>query len=1105
MGPRRPSLQELIERRKRAGFVGRRGELDRFRANFDTAPEDERHSFVFHVHGTAGVGKSSLVRELDAVAVGRGALTATTDETVNSVPEAMAAISAQFARQGAELKALDKLLATYRQRRHEAESASAVLQADSGLSAPPSAGSMAVAQAGLIGLGMVPGVGAFAGAIDPTQVAHGTDRLRSALSARFRNDDDVQLVLEPLKALTPVFVTELDRAAAEVPWITLFFDTYERTAPFLDAWLLDLLTTDHHGALPPNVIVTLAGQHGPDPTRWADYAGFVTEIPLEPFTESEVRQLLAAKGVSGEEVVREVLRLSGGLPVLVTTLAANPGAVDDPAATAVERFLRWEQDPARRAVALACSFPRRLDEDVFGATAEGEATDSGADGGATGSYSWLRGLPFVSERAGRVRYHDVVRAAMLRMQRTRSPQRWAQRHTALAGAYGRWRAAAEDGLAADELWADERWRDLRTEEAYHLLCANPRAALGQVLADFVAACRADVVAARGCAQALYEAGEQTGAEEVRNWGHQLLGALSKDSHAVFAALGLLLDRAALDAPVRAEAHSVRGRELRQAKDYVQALVECERAVALDPGSARAYHGRGVTHGWLEDHAASLADLDRADELRPDTPWIIAERGEALQGLGRHEEAVAAFDRALVLDPTDDVTWANKAYSRHALGDHDGALADFGRALEIDEEYRWALVHRAEVYRTLGRHDEAFADLDRAVELAPDSAWIASERGDAYRLAGRYEEAAEELGRTCALAPDYASAYASRGYALAQLNRLEEARAAYDRAIELVPDYAWALAHRARLREELGDQEGRLADLRSAVAASPETVWIGIDLGDAYRIAGRHREAIDAFHRVLEREPDSASALAILGACHRDLGAYAEALRCLDRALATSDDYGWAYGQRAGVRLATGRAEEALADWDRCVALGQDVNNSRRRAVEALMYCDRWDEALARLAAVEPTELPEGYLDFLSAEALRHTGRWAQARRFAERVRARDLMPGVYQMALIGGRTKGLRAAEPLWRELARALDGYEGDPGARMMGGCMIGWAVADWAAGDRRLAGLLSLEPDWEDLADLADTLTELLHSPDADRPRLAPRLTAVTRARDAVRARFS
>ncbi|WP_405841026.1 ATP-binding protein [Streptomyces sp. NBC_01518] len=81
-------MQELIRRRRRAGFVGRDVERAAFRANFGVAPEDERHRFLFHVHGNAGVGKTFLVRELEQVARETGAVTAYVDESAGSVPEA---------------------------------------------------------------------------------------------------------------------------------------------------------------------------------------------------------------------------------------------------------------------------------------------------------------------------------------------------------------------------------------------------------------------------------------------------------------------------------------------------------------------------------------------------------------------------------------------------------------------------------------------------------------------------------------------------------------------------------------------------------------------------------------------------------------------------------------------------------------------------------------------------------------------------------------------------------------------------------------------------------------------------------------------------------
>lgn len=486
MRPTRPSMQELIRQRRRAGFVGRGDERAAFRANLDMSPEDERHRFLFHVHGNAGVGKSFLVRELEQVARERGALTAYLDDGAGSVPEVLELISRQFAAQGRRLKDLERLLSAHRERRHEAELAA--------VSVPPteppgpSAGSVAVARASLVGLGMVPGVGAFAGALDPAQLAQHADRLRSGIGARFRSHEDAQLVLDPESVLTPVLLDELSQAAPAVPWIVLFFDTYERTGRFVDGWLHTVMTSERYGALPATVVVVTAGQLPFDSARWGGFGDFMTDLPLQPFTEPETRGLLAGKGVVAEPVVSEVLRLTGGLPVLVSTLAesrpADPQDVSDPSTTAVERFLKWEADPVRRSVALACALPRKLDADVFRAALDVD----GSDGELDALYAWLRGLPFVSERGGRVTYHDVVRAPMLRLQRRERPRIWATRQRGLAAVFTQWRTEAEAGRSTEELWTDEGWRELRLAELYHLLCAGESAQLSSALRDVVDAC-----------------------------------------------------------------------------------------------------------------------------------------------------------------------------------------------------------------------------------------------------------------------------------------------------------------------------------------------------------------------------------------------------------------------------------------------------------------------------------------------------------------------------------------------------------------------------------------------------------------------------------------
>ncbi|WP_344597101.1 tetratricopeptide repeat protein [Streptomyces violaceusniger] len=797
MGRARPSMQELIQRRRNAGFVGRRRELDAFRDNFGLPPEDARHRFVFHVHGHAGVGKTWLVRRLEETARQEyGALTARIDETASSVPEAMAAISEQFARQGRELTAFDRRLATYRQRRHEAASVPA-----EGERQGPSTGSMAAARAGLAGLGLVPGVGALAGAVDPVPLAEGTDRLRAALSSRFRDHKDVQLVLDPVQTLSPLLVRELSEAAAAVPWLVLLFDTYERLGPLLDPWLRTLLTSERLGTLPANTVLVLAGQTRLDPGCWGDLADVVAELPLEPFTDAEARQLLTAKGITEEPVVREVLRLSGRLPVLVSTLAENPGTsgdLNDPSATAVDRFLKWEHDPVRRSAALAGALPRRLDEDVFRAAVD----DDGA-----GLFGWLRSLPFIGDRDGASRYHDVVRAPMLRLQRTTSPQRWGAAHTRLAETFAGWREAAAGGLDPHDGWRLDTWSGPRLEEWYHLLCARPSAALPGALRDGIGACDAGPAVARRWATTLVEAGEDADSEAVRTWGRHLVEALADERRRGIEALGLLLARGGLDTAGRVAALLVRGWHRRSVEEFDGALGDFHRAIELDPGNVRAHFGRAVVHRATGEFTAAMDALDRVDALEPGSTWVQRERGETCRRAGRYEEALARLDPVIEADPADHVALGSRGQTNMALGRIQEALADLDRAIELNHDYTWALLRRARVRSTLGDTAGALEDLDRAEALEPGIPGTMGERGDVHRFAGHYEEAIAAYDRALALDPSYVWALGSRAMANEALGRRAEALTDLERAVALNPGYAWAVAQRERLLSGGDSPEG----------------------------------------------------------------------------------------------------------------------------------------------------------------------------------------------------------------------------------------------------------------------------------------------------------
>ncbi|MEU5979608.1 tetratricopeptide repeat protein [Streptomyces sp. NPDC047315] len=830
-------------RRSGRAFVGRGGELGVFAANLDAGAGAADARVMFHVHGNAGVGKSSLVRRFAQLARDRGALTAVVDESANGVPEVLEGICAQFAAQGQQLKPVEKLLATYRQRRYEAESAAAALYAPDaggpgGAPAGPNPWAALVAQASLVGIGAVlPGVG---GAVDPVRLVEGAEQLRGVLMRQFGKAEDVQLVLDPVRAISPVFADEADRVAAKVPWLALFFDTYERTGPLLDPWLRGLLVPSEpmggpFGQLPENVVVTTCGQRPADPAVWGDHAGLVTELPLPPFTDAEARELLAAKAVVDEDVVRDVLRLSGRLPVLVSMLAENagrPGGFDDPSATAVERFLKWEHDARRRSAALHGALPRHLDEDVLAVA----ALDAQDTQDATGLFDWLIGLPFVSDRGGRARYHDVVRDPMLRLQRNRSPQRWRAAHTRLAEAYAGWAAeeAGADGTtteqAASELWAVDAWRAARVEEVYHRLCARPRTGLPAALRDGVAAAHASPAAARQWAAAVADAGADADSDALRALGAACLAALADESRRCTALLGVVVDRAETDGPTRCRALLVRAREHHRLGAFADAAADCRAAIALGADTVAAHH----------------------------------ELGENLRLGRRYEEALAAYDVVLAHEPDALRTAASRGLVKHRLGRHRDALADLDLAVAGDPRYAWALVARSDAKRALGDRAGALADVSAASAIAPDNAWVVASYAETLRHFEQYEEAVALFDRALLLEPDYTWALGSRAMAHHRLGRVDAALADLAEALDRNPEYGWALLRRSEIHRERGDADAEFADLDRLVEIAPSPAAALARRAGALLHHGRTGAALADVRRMAELG-EEAAALDVLAA------------------------------------------------------------------------------------------------------------------------------------------------------------------------------------------------------------------------------------------------
>ena len=561
------SLQDLIQSRQRSGFVGRRAQVSQFVENLALEVDDERRRFLFNIHGDAGVGKTYLTLHLRQAAAERGAAAAYLDDRIEDLFSAMSMLARGLSPGGDWMEEFRKRADAYLQRRHE-------LASDP--HAPDGVADFLTRTTVIIGLQAardLPFAGSLLAPVDASAVADQANRARAYLASKFRDHADARLLLSPAEELTPLFVSGLRRIAAKVGPVVLFIDTYERTGLLLDQWLRDMYA-GRYGKLPGTLVTVISGQAPLDPNNWSEYLPVIADVPLDPFSDTEARQFLASKGITEKHAVELILKLSGRLPLWLATLASGrPGTaadIGDPVDDLVERFLKWENNPARRAIAVAAALPRNLNQDTL--------TPLAPDGQAPVLFAWLRSLPFVAQQGGIWRYHEVARAAMLRLQRTQAPSDWRSRHAALAGAHANWAAAAAGSV--NEAWANPGWIDHTREETYHLLCADPVNNLPQALASAVKATVHGAIRARQWAELIGDAGSDTDQSTLREWGQLLSDSIHDDDVTEY--LSVLISKAQLDEAGLLLALRERSNGHRLAGRFAEALDDFNRIIDVDP-------------------------------------------------------------------------------------------------------------------------------------------------------------------------------------------------------------------------------------------------------------------------------------------------------------------------------------------------------------------------------------------------------------------------------------------------------------------------------------------------------------------------------------------
>ncbi|XP_063151480.1 superkiller complex protein 3 [Candoia aspera] len=253
-------------------------------------------------------------------------------------------------------------------------------------------------------------------------------------------------------------------------------------------------------------------------------------------------------------------------------------------------------------------------------------------------------------------------------------------------------------------------------------------------------------------------------------------------------------------PDLAEAHYLEGLIHYRQKNYHQAEMSFQRAIAKEAEIAEFHFWLGLTYWFMNEET-------RKDKSKTLTQFLKAAKldnflGDAFHYLGQYyrdvagdkNRALGCYKKAFERDKTDGVTGAAVVDLSTELGDLETALAIL---TEVTEEAsagraKWAWLRRGLYYLKVGQHSQAVADLQAGLRADPKDPNCWESLGEAYLSRGGYTTALKSFRKARELNPK--SIYSIyKAAAIEQiLGKYKEAIAEYQHILEKSKDYVPAL-------------------------------------------------------------------------------------------------------------------------------------------------------------------------------------------------------------------------------------------------------------------------------------------------------------------------
>ncbi len=189
-------------------------------------------------------------------------------------------------------------------------------------------------------------------------------------------------------------------------------------------------------------------------------------------------------------------------------------------------------------------------------------------------------------------------------------------------------------------------------------------------------------------------------------------------------------------------------------NYLQAVEDARRALAIDPNDATAYALMKLSEG-RSAVAPKFENTSLAQSVEREYHGMVQQLNQ-----------VEAIRQAPPEHPTEKAVrrFVETAGSKLAVKDYNGAIGEADKALELEKDNSNALFYRAAAENLLGRYGDAERDASRGLSISPSAAFLRDARSWAYIRMGRFADAIADANHSLEIDPKNPYAFANRGHA-----------------------------------------------------------------------------------------------------------------------------------------------------------------------------------------------------------------------------------------------------------------------------------------------------------------------------------------------------